>query len=183
MGCPMVISGLNMSARNWAAEAALSWGRNGDWNHLADHVEQGGVITADIRKFLAAVLRREIAAPNNRAPTARIHRQSKARAELFLSAMANGKSREKAKDHAANEAGVDRRTIDRDLKRHEANLRQFLEYEKYIIAYQQTFKSQQSLAELRREYIAACQGDEPVHWKLILRYWVSPTALSQHFMS
>jgi hypothetical protein len=178
----MVISEFNMSSRDANARAALSWARNGDWNNLADHIERGGVITAEIRKFLVAVLRREVAAPNNRAPTARIHRQSKARAELFLSAMADGKSREKAKDHAANEAGVDRRTIDRDVKRHEADLRRLLEAEEQIIAHQQMFKSR-PWGELRREYIAACQGDEPVHWKLILRYLVSPTALSQHFMS
>jgi len=70
--------------------------------------------------------------------------------------------REKAKDEAACKGGVDRRTIDRDLKQYEPDVRRDLEY-----------------AERGR----ARGGEEPIHWKLTLRYRVNPTALSQHFMS
>jgi hypothetical protein len=178
----MAVAESIMRARNTLAASALSWARKGDWNDLADHIERGGVITAEIRNFLVAVLRRELAAPNNRAPTAQKHRESRDRAKLALSAMADGRGREEAKNEAASNAGVNRRTIDRDIARHETGLRLTLQDLKRITEYHQMLKSR-SLATLRKEYIEACGSEQPVYWKLIFRYWVSPSALTQHFTS
>jgi hypothetical protein len=52
-------------AQPW--EMALTWARRGDWGTLADFIEDGGLITRDIRVFLVAVLRRKVKKPNNRA--------------------------------------------------------------------------------------------------------------------
>jgi hypothetical protein len=178
----MAVAESILRARNAVAAGALSWARSGDWNDLADHIERGGTITGEIRNFLVAVLRRELIAPNNRAPTRQKHRESRDRAELVLSAMAAGKGREEAKDEAASVTGKNRRTIDRDLERHEAGLRPLLEIRPILRRYREFLVSQPP-AELRREYLEWCGSERPVCWKLILRYWVSPAALSQHFMS
>jgi hypothetical protein len=146
---PMAMAEFNMRYRNSLAAAALSWARDGDWGGLADHIERGGVITAEIRNFLVAVLRRELAAPNNRAPTARKQRESRDRARLVLLAMADGMGREEAKNEAASKAAVNRRTIDRDFERYEANLRLDFDLMEVIAPYCQMFKLQPP-ATLRR---------------------------------
>jgi hypothetical protein len=151
----------NIELRNAVARGAFSWARKGDWNYLADHIERGGVITAEIRGFLVAVLRRKLRRPNNRAPSVQKDMDRRNRVLLFLSATASGMSREKAKGEAALKAGVDRRTIDRDIKEYESNVRR----------------------DLKRAEDERGAGRVSMPWKIRIGYQISSTALSQHFLS
>jgi hypothetical protein len=108
------------------AEVILRWARQGDWPGLAEYILHGGEITDGIREFLASVLRRETKAPNKRAKSIlRLVRPGGLfqRVRLFIALVDEGVARERAIDLTADEFGVDRRTIRRDLKEGEDGIR------------------------------------------------------------
>ena len=160
----------SMSESVWHAEErqryadfALDRAREGDWPCLADHITTGGAINADIRAFLAAVLRQEVKRPNNRPPTARRLNASIERIRLVYDAMLlRGVGREAAIDEAAEKAGVHRRTIQRELEEHE-----------------DTFKSElvdwARSREFWRDFSRAGLN--------LVRYEIDDTALSPHLVS
>jgi hypothetical protein len=104
----------------------LNWARKGDWSVLAAYIARGGHISPEIRTFLVEVLRGKKRF-NNRSPTQENYLESVDRATLALLAMEDGLAREAAIDDVAERTRVDRRTIQRDLKKHERLLRQLEE--------------------------------------------------------
>ena len=100
-----------------ALELAMAFAtRRGDWEPLAVYVELGLPLPKIARTFIAAVLRGK-KRPNNRVKTAFAFIKSMARAMFVLDEEERGEKRERAIDKAADEFGVDRRTIQRDLKK------------------------------------------------------------------
>jgi hypothetical protein len=102
---------------------AMSFAKFGDWEPLATYIELGGAISDDIRRFLLGVLRGEKTKPNNRAPSAIAEIKSAFRADFVIQEQRHGRQRERAINEAADTFGVDRRTIQRDLKAWESWLR------------------------------------------------------------
>src|SRR5262249_6575198 len=97
----------------------MQWAERGARGPLATYIEAGGVIITDeVRNFLVGVLRGERAEPSNRPPSPYAYQKSCLRAEfVFAHERYGGKKRERAIDEAADTFGVDRRTIQRDLKK------------------------------------------------------------------
>jgi hypothetical protein len=146
------------------ANIILSWARRGDWNTLAEYILHDGRITDEIRKFLASILKREIKAPNNRAPSFRTFAGPGGlleRVRFFVSLVDQGVPREQAVDLTAEKFGVDRRSVRRDLKQGEDPVR-------FLIALREV---QFGAWERHR---AHCTHK---------RYSVCPAALTAHFLS
>jgi hypothetical protein len=100
----------------WAGWA-LNWEKRGDWAPLAEYIEEGGEISDSIRAVLVTILRGK-PRPNNRAQSHRVFFKSMQRATFaFFQQKETGGKRELAIDKAAEHFGVDRRTIQRDLKK------------------------------------------------------------------
>jgi hypothetical protein len=97
--------------------------KHGDWRSLAIYLEEGGVITKEMREFLAEVLRGDSKRPNNRAPSLIAELTSMSRAFLVLT-REREVGREPAIDEAADKFQVNRRTIQRDLQELERRLKE-----------------------------------------------------------
>jgi hypothetical protein len=95
----------------------LHYARNGDWKDLASYVEHHRVDNRELRAFIAAIIRGKQKRPNNRPPT----RKSQARRcrRVVWAVYVDGMGKEAAIDKVADEMGLHRRTIQRDLKGHE----------------------------------------------------------------
>jgi hypothetical protein len=94
---------------------AMQWARRGDWEPLAVYIELGLSLSDEARDFLVAVLRGKTK-PNNRAQTSVVQVKSAFRAHFVFAEQERGEKRDRAIKRAADEFGVDRRTIQRDLK-------------------------------------------------------------------
>jgi hypothetical protein len=115
---PSLMRKLHIVLRKQYAELALGGARAGDWRFLADHLEGRGLVSAEIRAFLVAVLRQEVRRPNNRVQTSEKNWEQLERAELVWETEQKI-GREAAIDEAATGLGVNRRTIQRALKEFE----------------------------------------------------------------
>jgi hypothetical protein len=105
-------------------QIALAWGQSGDWGTLAEYILSGGEITSEMREFLAAVLQGKAKRPKKtRPPTLKRVAGLLNRVGFFLSLLDQGARREQAIDQTAEKYGVDRRTIQRDLKEGENAVR------------------------------------------------------------
>ena len=147
--------------QNWkirfisAAGTAARWARWGDWKRLTDYVANGGRITSEIRKFLAAVLRREVRKPNNRAASfagSDAAVDGALKSVLFVLSLEQELGRRGATSAAAKKFNVSRRSI------------------------QQAFVKAESAAklliQLRDLQLKTCSS--------VPRYVVSPSALTPH---
>jgi hypothetical protein len=144
-------------------QVIIRWARDkGDWDTLADYILGGNRITNEMREFLWAVLRRKVRKPNNRSPSfatvfgegGLIHR-----VKFFLSLLDRGIARDRAITETAETFHVDRRTIQRNLEEAEDTVKLLMLYSRAAADHR-----------YRCRYATT-------------RYAVSPTALSQHFMS
>jgi hypothetical protein len=98
----------------------------GDWGCLADYIEASRMGNKEMRTFIAGVLRQEIKKPPNRGAGARrIFGRGGVieRVRFFLSLRPDETGREAAIDRTAEKFGIDRRTIQRDIKEGEARVR------------------------------------------------------------
>src|SRR5262249_27422643 len=95
----------------------MQWAERGARGPLATYIDARGVITDEVRNFLVGVLRGERAEPSNRPPSPYAYKKSCLRAEFVFAHEKYGEKRERAIDKAADTFGVDRRTIQRDLKK------------------------------------------------------------------
>jgi DNA-binding transcriptional ArsR family regulator len=151
--------------RRLDAKWALQDARKGDWGCLARHIEAGGLISAETKSFLVAVLRRKIRRPNNRPPVSRTREELAKRAALVWE-MEPKVGKEAAIDEAAQRLGVDRRTIQRAIR----ELRD-----------QGWTKEDECKRD--RVYKWLCQlGERFERGEKFPRYEIDPAALSQHFM-
>jgi hypothetical protein len=138
----------------------VGWARKGDWDVLADYISAGNRITNEMREFLSAVLRRKVNRPNNRAPRLRtifgeaglMHRVG-----FFLSLLDRGIQRDSAITQTAENFGIDRRTIQRNIEECEDAVKILLLAQRHALHH--------------------------AYHRASMRYAVSLTALSQHFMS
>jgi len=135
-----------------AAETAARWVRRGNWkNYVAS-----GRITSEIRKFLAAALRREVKKPNNRAApfAGAAATEGALKSVLFVLSLEQELGRHGATSAAAERFHVSRRSIQRALAKAEAAAKLLIELRDLQV-------------ETRR---------------VAPRYVVSPAALTPHFM-
>src|SRR5262249_23505726 len=95
----------------------MRWAKGGALGPLATYMEASGVITDEVRNFVGGNLRGERAKPSNRRPSPYAYLNSCLRAEVVLAHQRREEKRERAIDEAADRCGVDRRTIQRDLKK------------------------------------------------------------------
>src|SRR5262249_23072697 len=95
----------------------MQWAERGDFRPLATYIDVGGVITDEVRNVVVEILRGERARPSNRIPSHFAYWRSCLRAESVFAQERHGEKRECAIDKAADRCGVDRRTIQRDLKK------------------------------------------------------------------
>jgi hypothetical protein len=104
--------------RELAAKESLYWARNeGDWGSLADHIRSGGLITSEMRPFIADVLDRKIAPPVGTAAAASTARLRRRRYHAVLEVMKSGKSETAAIAIVAEQEGMDASTVRRNVKR------------------------------------------------------------------
>jgi hypothetical protein len=138
-----------------AAETVARWVRWRDWKRLTDYVASGGRIAGEIRKLLAAVLRREVRKPNNRAASfaGSAGAEGALKSVLFVLSLEQELGRHGATSAAAEKFNVSRRSIQRALAKAEA--------------------AAKLLIQLR---------DLQLKSRCVPRYAVSPTALTPHFM-
>jgi hypothetical protein len=90
--------------------------RYGDWDYLAVYIEDGGIISGEMRGFLAEILRGKIKRPNNRPGKLLTRAKSFLIAKFVLEQEGAGKRTEKAIADAVERFEVDRRTVQRALK-------------------------------------------------------------------
>jgi hypothetical protein len=94
----------------------LHYARNGDWKDLASYVEHHRVDNRELRAFIAAIIRGKQKRPNNRPPTRKSQAESSRRCRRVVWAVyVDGMGKEAAIDKVADEMGLHRRTIQRDL--------------------------------------------------------------------
>jgi hypothetical protein len=94
---------------------ALYWAAGrGDWEELAKHIEQGGAITAEMRAFLAAVLRGEKSRPKNKPAAAATLRRHHEITEFILWARKRGAKN--ATQMAADKFNMEPRAVERIFK-------------------------------------------------------------------
>jgi hypothetical protein len=138
-----------------AAETAARWVRRGNWKRITDYVASGR-ITSEIRKFLAAALRREVKKPNNRAApfAGAAATEGALKSVLFVLSLEQELGRHGATSAAAERFHVSRRSIQRALAKAEAAAKLLIE-----------------LRDLQVETRRAAP-----------RYVVSPAALTPHFI-
>jgi hypothetical protein len=87
----------------------------GDWDELINHIEDGGKITNEMRKFVVGVLRGTIKRPSNRPRTqAKIREHIRMAGYVWQIQKTDG--RDKAIVKAAERFGIARRTMERILK-------------------------------------------------------------------
>jgi hypothetical protein len=139
-----------------AAGTAARWARWGDWKRLTDYVANGGRITSEKRKFLAAVLRREVRKPNNRAASfaGSAGVDGALKSVLFVLSLEQELGRRGATSAAARKFNMSRRSIQQALVKAEA--------------------AAKLLIQLRDLQLKTCSS--------VPRYVVSPTASTPHFM-
>jgi hypothetical protein len=108
------------------AQPVLAWAERGDWDTLAKYILDGDEITREIREFLAAVLRGEKKRPKRRPPTLG-HLMGPGgaleRVWFFISLVDQGEKRDRAINQTAEKYGLDRRTIERNIKENEESVR------------------------------------------------------------
>jgi hypothetical protein len=138
------------------AETVARWARRGNWNRLAEYVARGGRIAGEIRKFLAAGLRREVRNPNNCAASfaGSAGVEGVLNRVLFVLSLEQALGRHGATSAAAEKFNVSRRSIERALAKAEAAAKLLIE-----------------LRDLQLETR-----------RCVPRYAVSHTALTPHFM-
>jgi hypothetical protein len=157
-------------------EFALGQAQRGDWETLAAYIEVGGAITGDVRSFVIDVLmgkkkkgsRKE--GSNNRPGTfkAEIHSQLRALGTI-VEGHRRGMGRQEGYGAAAEAFGVDTRTIQRDvsdLMRGKGDT--------VLVKFDPELKE---MVDLRDQILRSSEDIAA------LRYAISATALSQHFMS
>ena len=114
--------------QNWkirvisAAGTTARWARWGDWKRLTDYVANGGRITSEIRKFLAAVLRREVRKPNHRAASfaGSAGVDGALKSVLFVLSLEQELGRRGATSAAAKKFNMSRRSIQQALVKAES---------------------------------------------------------------
>jgi hypothetical protein len=105
---------LEMRRRKEAAEDALYWARSeGDWSALAEHLRLGGLLTPEMRGFVADVLDCKIGKPRGTVSAAKKNRHFAQRARAVVAEMERGKSKTAAIQVVANSLGVDEKTVRR----------------------------------------------------------------------
>jgi hypothetical protein len=96
------------------AIGALYWAAGrGDWEELAKHIEQGGAITAEMRAFLAAVLRGEPRPKKKPATAATLRRHHEITEFILLARKRGAKS---ATQMAADRFNMEHRAVQRVFK-------------------------------------------------------------------
>jgi hypothetical protein len=183
---------LNLKHREAYERLLLHYARKGDWKDLASYVEQRRVDNRELRAFIGAIMRGKKRRPNNRAPTRERERDSFGRAASVIWAVhVDGMGREAAIDKAADETEVHRRTIQRDLEKHEHRCMNYLETirlaEKFVMELKQAMPSLTSGQAWVAFLPEVNPGDRAAFdlWArhATMRYETDETALSQHFMS
>jgi hypothetical protein len=174
----------------------LHYARNGDWGDLASYVERHRVDNR-VRAFIGAIIRGEKRRPNNRAPTRKSKSESRERAgRVVWFTQIDGMGREAAIDKVADEVGVHRRTVQRDLEKHRHHLLKDLDRMLPMWEFAEEAKQEMpSLSSLltvgspERDALMSAfeQGNlaalELWTRRVLMRYEIDETALSQHFMS
>jgi hypothetical protein len=165
----------------------LHYARNGDWKELASYVEHHRVDNHELRMFIGAIIRGKKKRPNNRAPAAKSRHDSLRRSlRVVWAVYVEGMGREAAIDWVADEMGLHRRTIQRDIKKNEryhiALLAEAARANKLVGGLKRKLP-QLTLGERERAIIAAVQDDIAAQDLFSMRYEIDETALSQHFLS
>jgi hypothetical protein len=89
----------------------------GDWDHLIQHIEHGGTITDEMRKFIVDVLRGKKTRPNNRpAKAATLRRYREVSNRVTTLEMRNKLTTTRAVTVVAGEENVEPRTVYRMIK-------------------------------------------------------------------
>jgi hypothetical protein len=94
-------------------DPALTRAQIGDWEELARHIEKGGDITDDMRKFIADVLRGRKRAVTHRPPKERVDERNKTIALVVRQLEESGLGATAAKQLAAEKFNLDFRSVQR----------------------------------------------------------------------
>jgi hypothetical protein len=94
----------------------LKRAQHGDWDTLAEHIEKGGRITDEMRKYIADILRRKIKRSANRPPKKATFLRNMQYAEHAIGLEMAGLGATDAGNKTAEVFGVHERTIQRAKK-------------------------------------------------------------------
>ena len=97
--------------------------RHGDWQFLGWYVQDyGGVVTDELRKLLGDILKGKVKRPNNRATSTNAMIKHVSMAQRVAALRAGGCSATEAEGRVMERYGVDRRTVQRAVRKYGAEV-------------------------------------------------------------
>jgi hypothetical protein len=117
---------VRIATRKKLAQFALHWARNeGDWPTLAEHIRRGGIITPEMREFVADVLDSKVIKPQGTISTMGANSIKMKRVRAVFDEMKAGKSKTAAIRAVAERLGLEESTVRRNFATHASHLKKF----------------------------------------------------------